>query len=328
MPHPLLETKVMTEMVRLFPVPPSWFRTNIFPVKTTSAWQAEYYVMDHSRKITPFQGRGREGTMRPKGERSLRQETYLHLRPKDIVKDVDMQSLRKPGSSDTSEAYGRQLVVDTLDDLRREVDNTFEWIGAQVLQAATVSVTIDGATVSLTTGLSTTHVTTASAAWSTVATDVMGDINTSKDVIRRDSGLEPEFILMCSSVHTHIVNNTVLQNYFKETTDVNNIILNGRIARLSGLDVVVYDEYYVPDDGTATRIWGQQLVLFGCYSSKARSMMLVGPPEDIDMQGVGAGIGSKSWKSEDPAGVNVLLEANFYPALPIPDAFLVHDVVP
>jgi hypothetical protein len=328
MPHPLLETKVMTEMVRLFETPPSWFRTNLFPAKSTAAWQAEYYVQNASRRITPFQGRGREGTMRAKGDRTLMQHTYLHVRPKDIVKDVDMQSLRKPGSSDTSEAYGRQLVVDTLDDLRREVDNTFEWVGAQVLQGATVSVTIDGATVTLTTGLTTTHVTTASAGWATAATDIVGDINTAKDIVARDSGLTPDFILVCSSVHTHMINNTVLQNYFKESSDVNNIIRDGRIARLLGLDVVVYDEYYVPDDGTATRIWNAQLALIGCYAAKSRSMMLVGPPEDVAMQGMGAGVGSKSWNSEDPPGVNVLLEANFYPALPIPDAFVVHDVVP
>ncbi len=328
MPHPLLETSVMTNMVRKFGTRNLWFLDNIFKPRQVNTWQAEYYVMDYSRRMAPMQGRGRAGTMRPKAERVLIKQAFLHTRPKDTVKDVDMLSLRRPGSSDTSEAWGKQLVVETLNDLRRQVDMTMEWVGAQMLQAATLTATIDGASISINTGLATTQVATAAAGWATVGTDIMSDIFAQQNVIRRDSGINPEFMLMASSVNTALTNNTTIQNYLKETRDVDNIMREGRIARLFGMDVYNYDEYYKPDDGTFTRIWNADLVLFGSFPAKSQTEMLIGPPEDIDMQGVGGGIASKTEKSWDPGGINVLVDANFYPAIPIPEAFVVFDITP
>lgn len=325
--HAQLETSVMTETIRKYPTYPKFFLEKVFPMKTTSAWVAEWMEEDLTLEIAQFQGRGRERTMEAQQARRYRSEAYLHVRPGGFVKSVDMKSLRKPGASDTSSAYGQQLVLDELANMRRKVDRTMEWVGAQALQAASVSLTVDGSTLALTT-LNSTNVVTAGAAWSTAGTDILQDIVDSKIAIAKYSGEEPQFILIASSMGRNIVANTVIQNYLVHSKDVDAVIREGRIARLEGLDFYYYDAWYKPATGTLTAVWDDNLVLFGCYADLAKSCMLVGPPEDTDMQAAGDGIGAKSWKSEDPDGINMLADASFYPHLGNRDCFLVLDGTP
>ena len=329
MPHPLLETITLTETVRKFATPSYFFTEKIFPIQNISTNQVEWYIDDYTRRVAPLRGRGSEGRYRPRQPRELKRTALLHTRPKDLVLYVDMQTLRRPGSSDTSEAYGRQLVLDSQETLRRQVDRTMEWVGAQMLQAATASFTIDEASITLNTGMPSTNVVTANYWWGDPGSSIVQDIANAKNIIERDSGEVADFILMASSLETTLINNNHIDAYLQESADVNTVIREGHIPRLLGLDVITYDQYYVPDDGSVTRIWSPCLALVGCYATKSKARMFIGPPTDADAPaGVGGGMFSKVWKSEDPSGFFIIVDANFFPALPIPEAYVVIDTTP
>ena len=327
--HPLLETIVLTETVRKFATPKFFFTEKIFPVQNISSNQVEWYIDDYTRRVAPLRGRGSEGRYRPKPPRDLKRTALLHTRPKDLIEYVDMQTLRRPGSSDISEAYGRQLVLDSQENLKRQVERTFEWVGAQMLQAATATFTIDEASITLNTGLPSTNVVTANYWWGDPGSSIVQDIANAKNIIERDSGEVAQFMLMASSLEATLINNNHIDAYLQESADVNTVIREGHIPRLLGLDVITYDQYYVPDDGTATRMWDPNLVLIGCYAPTSKAKMFIGPPTDADAPpGVGGGLFSKVWKSEDPSGFFVIVDANFFPALPIPEAYVVIDTSP
>ena len=327
--HPLLETSVMTETVRMFGSPPNyWFLQNLFKSETTATYRAEWYLRRLTRNVAPLQSRGREGTMRAGEVFEYHDATYLHTRPKDLVLNVDAQTLRKPGSSDTTEAYGRQLVLDRTEHLRRQVDRTMEWVGAQMLQATSQNLTIDGAVISVASGISTTHCPTAVGTWATSNYDIISDIVTNKALIVQDSGEVPDFMLMTEQVHGYLINNSEIQEYIRESSDVNSVILEGRMKRLMGLDIVIYEERYTTDAGTITRMWPNEYVLFGCLPAKSQTKMLIGPSEDTGAVGATPGIFSKTWELPDPPGVHILLDANFYPVVGVPDAFVFLCVQP
>ena len=172
MAHPLLETKVMTEMVRKFPLPDFGISKKIFPIKTEDAWRAEWQSFDHARKVAPFTSRGSEGTQRAKGTRELHSADFLHTRLWDVVLGVDMKSLIRPGSLSTTDAYGQQLVVDTLEDLTYQVYYAMEYAAIKVLQGGTFAATVDGVSVTVGEAYSTSpdHTPTAAVTWATTST--------------------------------------------------------------------------------------------------------------------------------------------------------------
>lgn len=329
MAHPLLETKVMTELIRKFPLPDFGISKKIFPIKTEDAWRAEWEVFDHARKVAPFTSRGSEGSFRAKGTRELHSADFLHTRLWDIVTGVDMKSLRRPGSSSTTDAYGEQLVRDTLEDLTYQVYYAMEYASMLILRGGTFTATVDGASLTVGEAYSTSpdHTPTAAVTWATTSTDILADIETYKSLIVQDAGLVADFIMVNPTGHGYLINNTTIQNYMKETADVDNVIREGRMNRLCGLDVIVYDDFYTSDAGASAAFFPTDgRAIMGCYAPKAKTAMLVGPVEDPES--TTAGLFSKSWESKNPAGINVLVDANFLPVIPIKDAFLYIDIIP
>lgn len=326
--HPLLDAKTMTMLVRKFPLPDFAISKKIFPEKNLDTWVAEWEVFDHSRKLAPYTSRGGEGTVRAKGARVLKTNSYLHTRLTDICSGLDMKGLRRPGAASSSEAYGKQLVTDTLEDLVGQVHFAMEYAAVNILKGGTASLTIDGASQTVGEAYSTSpdHTPTAGTTWATTSTDIISDIETWKSLIAQDAGEKADFILLDPTAHGYLINNTTIQNYMKETADVDNVIKEGRVGRLAGLDVIVYEEYYTSDAGASAVFWSTGYILIGCYGAKAKANMLIGPSEDVEA--VGPGIFSKSWESKDPSGIVVLVDANFLPTIGIPDCFVYADIIP
>ncbi len=324
--HPMLETKILTEMVRKFPTPTHWATEKLFPRVNSAAWRAEWDVFDFSRKVGTHSGRGRPGIQRAKSERNRYVTDYLHTRMTDIVLGVDMQSLLKPGASSFDEAWGEQYVADTLEDLVRQVDYLIEYDQMKMLQGGVATLTVDGVSISWGEQFKSTHRPTAAVTWATASTDIIADIMTCKALIKQDAGLVADFILVDEVAHGWLMNNTAISKFIAETSDVDSIIKEGVIARLLGLDVVVYDDVYASETGDPVDFWTTGYGLVGCYADKAKTKCLIGPVEDPEAGG-SPGLFSKSWKSEDPAGTNVLVDANFAPVISIPEAFVYIDLV-
>ena len=319
----------MTETVRLFPLGDLFGLSRLFPMQEVSSWVAEWQQMNYSRLLSGLYNKDSPGGEVARQQITPRSAPFLHSREWTPITGVDMVSLIRPGQSDTSVAYGEQLVTDTLQNLTNQVRRRMEQVGMTILQGGQASLYIEGSTQTVGEAFTTSpdHTPTVAAAWSSSNTDILTDIATYKQRGKQDSGLVMDFLMFDETMHSWFLYNTTLQNYLKETRDVDNIVREGRIQRLMGLDIIVYDEVYTDAAGTIVPIWPANFALMGCYADKSMAKTLVGPPPDIEANG-SPGLFSKSWVSDNPSGTNVVVHASFMPIIPIKDAFLYIDAVP
>lgn len=104
----------------------------------------------------------------------------------------------------------------------------------------------------------------------------------------------------------------------------------GKVTRLNGVDIEIYNGTYVNDSGTVTTWIPTGIVAFA-------------PPEAVrwiegsqpvptgnaqDLSDIVNGFGKQSWSivEQDPVGVKVILSCPFFPAVEIPEALFIADV--
>ena len=329
MAHEMLETRTMTEMVRMFDLGDLFGLSRLAPIVEINSQVAEWQELNYSRRLSALYNKNSPGGEVAREQITYRTATMLNSREHTPIEGIDMNTLMRPGQSDTSVRYGEQLVTDGLKNLTNQVRRRMEQVCMTIFQGGQASLYIEGSTQTVGEAFTTSpdHTPTVAAAWSSSNTDILTDVATYKQRVKQDSGLPPDFILFDESVHGWLLNNTVLREFLRETNDVNNIVREGRILRLMGLDVHVYDEVYTDAAGNITAIWPVNFALMGCYPAKSMAKTLVGVPPDVESNG-SPGIFSKSHEVWNPSGVEVLVHAAFLTVLPIKDAFLYIDLVP
>ena len=125
----------------------------------------------------------------------------------------------------------------------------------------------------------------------------------------------------------------ILQSYLlkdikaliKDASGQLNFIREGRLARipLVDLDVVVYGDGYLTDDGdtsTFAPFIADDVAFLVPAPADAGMQTFMGLSEDLKAPLVGPGRFSKSWEEEDPSGTNILVEEVSLPIAQIPTA--------
>jgi len=240
-----------------------------------------------------------------------------------------LRLLRQPGTE--RERNARAWITRLQRDMRRRhgalVD---EWMLWEALKGS-LTAAYEGVNVAIDYEIPTTHKPTASASWATTTTDIFADIETWSQLIVEDSGRMPTTMFFNSSVLPYLYKNDLVKSYLASTNVGTQIVQDGRVSRLFGLNLVQWDAAYVNGSGTTTKFIPDNMVLIVPDFSEDWIQMLRGevviPTEDgEDFQYVREG-----WYTEvtrNPVGMHLYYKTCRIPALKVPAAVVYADVIP
>lgn len=217
-----------------------------------------------------------------------------------------LKALRQPGTE--HQAYGRQALVEELEGMDIQIENTLEKSRWDLLQTGIVAQTasdIDEVGFSIDFGIDSDHTPTllTTAKWSASTTcDPINDILGWMKTFAQNSGKRARYAIMTSTVMGYLINATATQSMMGDRLK-DEIFVQGKIKAICGLDgLIQYDMGYVPSGGSFTNFLGADK--FVLWSGDAHPEY-VGIFNDVDA--TTAGKFSKSWTTPDPSGMNILL---------------------
>jgi hypothetical protein len=166
-----------------------------------------------------------------------------------------------------------------------------------------------------------THFRATTSVWSGAASDIIGDLRSAIHAVRIDSGADPVRVIGYEGMIDDIVRNTVLQNYMKESPNGIRAIENGGYPRLLGLDLIEYGGGY-----TVSGTWTPYIPAgYVCVMADERvigTRMLQGEADDLQAIG-NPGRFSKTWQTEDPSGIHILVDDVSLPIIEVPSGVCV-----
>lgn len=198
-----------------------------------------------------------------------------------------------------------------------------EWMLWECLKG-TLTAAFEGVNVAVDYEIPTTHKPDVSGTpWSTSTTDIMANIDTWIDLIIQDCGQTPVTMVFNRSVMPYLYKNDIIKAYLASTQVGTEIIQEGRLTRLFGLNLVQYDGAYVSTAGTTTKFIPDNYVFLLPNFSEEWIQMLRGevaiPSEDgEDIQYVRRGFYTDV--SKNPVGMNLYHREARIPALKVPSA--------
>lgn len=316
----ILQHQVMTELVRKFPTP-QFIGKTMFPEKPILTNTAEWDELHQNRDMADY--------VVPDGEAKVvnrlgvkhKTSTVACLKEKKQLKGSTMAWLRKPGTEHTQ--IKEQAVRDELQDLDSRIEFRREWARWQALSG---TLTVNQADVKFTVdyGIDSSHKPTVTTAWSDAGADIIGDLQVWKSLIQQDSGEQATTVYVNSVVMEYMIKNTGIKALMGESLKTQ-ILQNGYITRVMGLNFVVYDAGYVPAGGSFTKFIGDEVAIMVTSSPFAEEQLA---PSTDPKSGFTPGKFSKSWTEEDPAGIWVLEELNSLPIIKKVENIVYADLTP
>lgn len=258
------------------------FLSQFFPSKPNTTFGAaiQYDVYEFNKGLAPLVGRFSEA---PRGKYPVRTRVAVDgITMKEALEPELASVLDGVAPGSLTDSNREAAVANALRQLRLRFDRRIEWLCAQWMTGgACLSSTGTGspepsgtiyldwgsmagtAPLSFSPGFSSTHIDAgASANWSTATTDIKGDLDTGRQLILRDSGVDAWDVLMNSNTYKYLVNNTFAQ---KSLVKNDQVAATGYIQSIWGYNIHVYDGgwygstdtmsagdgtfyYYVPDN--------------------------------------------------------------------------------
>ncbi len=256
------------------------------------------------------------------------------IREKRLLKGMQLYHLRAPGG-DWASQWAEQRVKAELGDLTMKVKKTWEYAFWEMLKG-TLTVAQEDVQFVVDYGIATSHKPTAATLWSDTANaDPIANIRAWKKLITQDSGEQPTDLFVSSTVMGYLVDNAKVRELMRQQYG-RQMAEEGRIVKLGGLNVVEYDNGYVPDGGSYTQFVPDTHVFIigkgdrrspeaGGKITNMLADIQQGSPEDVEAGGK-PGLFSKSWTEKDPAGVQALVASSFLPVLKKPEAVVYAEV--
>lgn len=305
--YTILQHKVMTELVKKFPTP-QFIGKAMFPERPIDSNTAQWDEVHANRDMATY--------VVPDGEANIikrlgvinRSSTVASLKEKKQLKGSTLAWLRKPGTEHQS--YGEQAVRDELADLDSRLEFRREWARWSAL-TGTLTVNQERVKFVVDYGIAGSHKPTVGTSWSDVSADIISDLNAWKTIIQQDSGETATTVYLNSIAMGYLVKNTGIKGLMGETLKTQ-ILQSGYITRVMGLNFIVYDVGYVPAGGSFTKFISDSYVFMVTSSIFAEEQLA---PSTDPKSGYKPGKFSKSWVSEDPAGIWVLIELNSLPVI-------------
>jgi hypothetical protein len=305
----VLKHSVLTGVVRKFPAPQSLLGAKIFTTGAREKIWGESVLVDivrNPRHRASYNHPDAEGKLQPLNAVEQKRFTLPYIREKKRIPKRMMKQLREPGTE--HQPYKEALVASEMRGLDIVVANLQEWCRWQILMTGAAAWDGDDVKWSVDFTMSATHKPTLTGTdkWSDTAnSDPASDINTWKRILAQDSGTEARDLIVTNTVMQYLVNNAKVRAVLSDAQK-DLLVAENRIARLCGLNVVEYNQGYVPVGGSFTNYLDtDKVVLWNGLTFPEYEG--IAPDDEATTPGK-VGI---SWGTKDPP-VQWLLEALYH----------------
>lgn len=315
----VLDHRVLTKMVELFPVNDLAGLSRI-PREPAAAGIAEWDEVRNSRHLAELTVPGAEAKTSALRTVTHKIANLAYIREKKMLSAPTMYWLRRPGTEQVQFAEGG--VRAELGDLNNLVDRRVEWMIWKMLSGS-LAVNQSDVKFSIDYGIAAGHKPAVTTSWANPAADILADITAWKKLVARDSGEVPDTLFLTETVMGYMVENQKVRDLLSYQ-EGGNLLESGRIPRILGLDLVVYDAGYVPEGGSFTPFIPDDHVVI--TAGKDFWALIEGASLDARAQGR-PGKFAKSWEEEDPSIRQVLVEWAVLPVLKKPDNVVYAQVV-
>lgn len=340
----LFETRTMLEALEQMK-PARRFLTQTFFGATPRNFVTKHVDIDiikGQRKMAPFVRPNRPGQVVDRGGSVMRSYQPAYVKPKLETNAGMLLNHRQPGEALYSnrtplQRAGEQLARD-FEDLDNQISRREEWMIAQALTTGVVNVKGDGIDDVVDYQMDGDHLITESPAWTDAAADPIANLRKYKRLAIKASGRSAAAAVMGGDAYDALMGNEKVRKQLDTRRIDLGIIVPQELPdgvtyvgylRDPGLDLYVYDEWYVDDDtGDEAPMVPAKGVIVGPTTS--RCSMLYGAIQD--MEAIEGGVFDvsrypKSWVEKDPSVRWLMMQAAPLPGFHEPDAFVFATVV-
>lgn len=333
---PYFEPRAMTEVITRRKPLPAFFRDRFFrrrPPQNASV--LEVHVVSRGRQLAPFVTEHEAG--RIVGGRTKEAYTIKapRLRPKRPFRAVDLLNDMAAGRSPYDEQTDpvELALVETMDDLRDDIELTVEWMCAQAVTGGKVLVVdnIEGVQMPVFTvdyQMPAAHRVLLDGAdlWSAAGSKLRSGVEGWANLIQEETGLAPDTLALGKNAWDAFFGHADV----KDSLDTRNV--NGGTITLNansmfkgvwnGLEVFVYSATCPDHTGEVKHLLDPDCALLGCsVNTPADTRIEYGRPVDLACKGP-AQVFAKAWEQDDPSGLFVLAESRPLPWPRQPGAFV------
>lgn len=232
--------------------------------------------------------------------------------------DEKLRQLLNNFMSANSQALVDSILSKIFDDQIKLIDASFislERMRMSALTTGVVSLSSNGQTYSIDYGVPSEHKKTVTTDWSDASADIIGDVQAIVDSMREEG-----------VIITRAVCNSKVAKYFRTNTAIKNavyVFANGTVTvgqaraidyirQETGVQVLVYDNVYVKEDGSASKYVPDETVVFMPEGTLGETHMGV-TPEESDLQNklnadvavTAEGVAITTYGTEDPVNVEM-----------------------
>lgn len=322
----MYDTHTLMELMRHTEAPSDFFKSRYFG--STQLFDTEYIDFEKvskGRKLAPFVSPMARGKVLKDQGSSMIRFKPAYVKPKhalDPGKVIKRRAGEAIGGSSNPVARRDAILMDYMQDHREIIARREEWLAAKAVLDGKVTIASDdypAVEVDFGRDAANTVTLTGTALWSDAGItqdDVIGNINTWVNQIRRAKFGGPVTDMIVSpkvyGVMQPILKELLNVSYRGSNDTLNRSVLDGSVAQVVGqlggfLNVIVYQDWYEDDTGTAQAFMGDNdLLLVGPNVGGVRAY---GAIMDDDSNYQAQEIFTKMWKEQDPSGVFVMSQS-------------------
>lgn len=340
----IFDTMTMLEAVEQMTTPRRFLMNTFFNGANPVTFGTEAVTIDivkGQRTMAPFVHPSLPGSISLRNGVSSETYTPPYIQPKRKTRAEQILK-RAPGDNPYSartplERAGEQLGRDLIE-LDDEITRREEWMCAQALSTGRVRVVGEGVDDTIDFLMEDKHkVTLATGRWNSSDSDPIANLRQWKRLIAKDSGRTGNVAVLSGEVQDAFQRNeAVLKQLNTRRVDMGLIkpeLLPDGVTYLGylndpGIDLYVYDEWYLDDEGDEQQMVPAGGLILGATST--RNAMLYGAIQDIDA--IESGLVEavrfpKSWVTPDPSARWLKLQSAALAGMLEPNAFLYAKVV-
>jgi hypothetical protein len=340
----IFDTLTMLEAVEQMNTPRRFLMNTFFNAGNPVTFGTEAVTLDiikGQRKMAPFVHPSLPGSVSLRN--GFSSETYKppYIQPK---RETRAEQILKRAAGDNPfssrtplERAGEQLGRDLID-LDDEITRREEWMCAQALSTGRVRVLGDGVDDTIDFLMEDSHkIVLGAGRWNTADSDPIANLRQWKRQIAKDSGRTGNVAVLSGEAQDAFQRNeTVLKQLNSRRVDMGVIKpeeLPDGVTYLGylndpGIDLYVYDEWYLDDEGDEQQMVPSGGLMLG--STSTRNAMLYGAIKDIEAIESGlveAARFPKSWVTQDPSARWLKLQSAALAGMLEPNAFVFAKVV-
>lgn len=258
----ITDTKVMLKVINLRKRPGTFLKKLFFgKSKTHSASEMIVDVKSGKREMAPFVSPRVGGKIVERSGFTTRKISVPKIAPERLT-TVDDVSTLQPGENEFSTKTPKQrqqkILVDDLSELDDQIIRREEWMTREVILKKHVQIKGDGVDKDVKFDEDDSLVLSGTSLWSHVDSDPLAFLKAQQRLITKATGIRPKVLVLDGDAgeafQTHAKvkeafnSRHIILGELKPTIKDDNVTFVGKITAL-GLEVYIYEEWFIDDDG-------------------------------------------------------------------------------